>query len=222
MVRVVSIIELTKRQDLIIEIVKDEGPITGEKIAEKLNLTRATLRPDLAILTMAGFLEARPRVGYFYSGKSGPQLLSNLARKKVVKDYKVLPVIIKEASSVYDAVCALFLEDVGTLYVVNNKGYLAGVVSRKDLLRAMLGKQKIEDVPVNIIMTRMPNIVTCSPEDSIFDVAKKLIDYQIDSIPVVKEALDDDKSVFEVVGRVTKTTITKAYVELASGQSERS
>jgi len=208
-------IELSKRQDLILEIVKDEGPITGEQIAEKLNLTRATLRPDLAILTMAGYLDARPRVGYFYSGKSAPQLLGDLARKKIVKDFKALPVVLKESSSVYDAVCTLFLEDVGTLYIVNDKGYLAGVVSRKDLLRAMLGKQKIEDIPVNIIMTRMPNIVTCFPEDSILEVAKKLINYQIDSIPVVKEAMDEGKPVFEVLGRVTKTTVTKAYVELA-------
>ena len=26
--------------------------------------------PDLAILTMGGILDARPRVGYFYTGKS--------------------------------------------------------------------------------------------------------------------------------------------------------
>jgi CBS domain-containing protein len=218
-VRMVNIIELTKRQEVIVDIVKNEGPITGEQIAEKLHLTRATLRPDLAILTMAGFLDARPRVGYFYSGKSGNQLLGDLARKKVVKDHKALPVVINESCSVYDAVCTLFLEDVGTLYAVNEKGYLAGVVSRKDLLRAMLGKQKIEDIPVNIIMTRMPNIVVCSPEDSLYDVAQKLIDYQIDSIPVVKEITDGSRQMLEVVGRVTKTTITKAYVEIASEKS---
>ncbi|MDQ1145006.1 putative ArsR family transcriptional regulator [Bacillus sp. SORGH_AS 510] len=50
------------------QIVKESGPITGEQIADQLSLTRATLRPDLAILTMAGFLDARPRVGYFYTG----------------------------------------------------------------------------------------------------------------------------------------------------------
>ncbi|RYD04099.1 hypothetical protein N752_16080 [Desulforamulus aquiferis] len=53
--------ELSKRQETILEIVKKNGPITGEQIAEQLNLTRATLRPDLSILTMAGLLEARPR-----------------------------------------------------------------------------------------------------------------------------------------------------------------
>ncbi|MDF0029845.1 HTH domain-containing protein, partial [Staphylococcus pseudintermedius] len=39
--------ELNSRQEHIVEIVKSDGPITGEKIAEQLNLTRATLRPDL-------------------------------------------------------------------------------------------------------------------------------------------------------------------------------
>lgn len=72
-----STIELNKRQEQILQIVKDEGPITGEHIADQLSLTRATLRPDLAILTMAGYLEARPRVGYFYTGKTGAQLLTD-------------------------------------------------------------------------------------------------------------------------------------------------
>lgn len=60
-------IKLSKRQDEILEIVKQNGPITGKDIAEKLSLTRVALRPDLAILTMSGNLEARPRVGYFFN-----------------------------------------------------------------------------------------------------------------------------------------------------------
>ncbi|MFD3203553.1 HTH domain-containing protein, partial [Bacillus sp. LR_5] len=36
-----STIELNKRQEHILQIVKENGPITGEHIAEKLNLTRA-------------------------------------------------------------------------------------------------------------------------------------------------------------------------------------
>jgi len=49
-----------------VDIVKKNEPITSEQIAEKLNLTRAALRPDLSILTMSGILDARPRVGYFF------------------------------------------------------------------------------------------------------------------------------------------------------------
>ena len=195
----VIIIELNKRQEHIIQIVKDHGPITGESIAAQLGLTRATLRPDLAILTMAGYLEARPRVGYFYTGKTGG-LLSEAVKKIKVQDYQSRPVVIDKNVSVYDAICTMFLEDVGTLFVVDQMTLLVGVVSRKDLLRASLGKQDLTSLPVNIIMTRMPNIAMCRREDSLYDIAMELIERQIDAMPVVK----DTKQGLEVIGRITK------------------
>lgn len=189
---------------------KDNGPITGEHIADQLNLTRATLRPDLAILTMAGFLDARPRVGYFYTGKSGTQLLTENLQKIFVKDYQSIPVVVNENVSVYDAICTMFLEDVGTLFVVDQHSLLVGVLSRKDLLRASIGKQELTAIPVNIIMTRMPNITMCEREDLLIDVAKRLIEKQIDALPIVKQT----EKGYEVVGRITKTNITKAFVAL--------
>lgn len=210
--RVVSTIELTKRQEHILQIVKDNGPITGEHIADQLNLTRATLRPDLAILTMAGYLDARPRVGYFYTGKTETQLLTDNLKKLHVGDYQSIPVVVSESMTVYDAICTMFLEDVGTLFVVDKDSLLVGVLSRKDLLRASLGKQDLTTIPVHIIMTRMPNITLCTKEDYLIDVAEKLIEKQIDALPVVKQ---NDLG-YEVVGRITKTNITKAFVSLAS------
>lgn len=207
-------IELNNRQEQILQIVKENGPITGENIADRLNLTRATLRPDLAILTMAGYLDARPRVGYFYTGKSGVQLLTENLKNIYVKDYQSIPVVINESVSVYDAIVTMFLEDVGTLFVVDQHSILVGVLSRKDLLRASLGKQELAALPVNIIMTRMPNITVCQKDDLLIDIAVKLIEKQIDALPVVKET----EKGFEVIGRVTKTNVTKAFVALASGE----
>ncbi|WGG48034.1 helix-turn-helix transcriptional regulator [Rossellomorea sp. DA94] len=204
--------ELNKRQEHILQIVKDNGPITGEQIADQLNLTRATLRPDLAILTMAGYLDARPRVGYFYTGKTGTQLLTENLNKIFVKDYQSIPVVVNENVSVYDAIVTMFLEDVGTLFVVDANTYLVGVLSRKDLLRASIGKQELSTLPVNIIMTRMPNITVCEKEDQLIGVAKDLIHKQIDSVPVIKKT---EKGDLEVIGRITKTNITKAFVALA-------
>ncbi|MED3716126.1 MULTISPECIES: helix-turn-helix transcriptional regulator [Geobacillus] len=203
--------ELNKRQEQILQIVKDYGPITGESIAEKLNLTRATLRPDLAILTMAGYLEARPRVGYFYTGKTGTQLLADKIKKMKVADYQSIPVVVNENMSVYDAIVTMFLEDVGTLFVVDDESLLVGVLSRKDLLRASIGKQELTAIPVNIIMTRMPNIAVCYKDDSLIDVAEQLIEKQIDAMPVVRKT----EKGYEVVGRITKTNMTKAFVSLA-------
>lgn len=212
--KVVSTIELNKRQEQILQIVKENGPITGEQIADRLNLTRATLRPDLAILTMSGFLEARPRVGYFFTGKTGTQLLADKLKKLQVKDFQSIPVVIHENVSVYDAICTMFLEDVGTLFVVDDHSILTGVLSRKDLLRASIGKQELPSIPVHIIMTRMPNITVCRKEDFIMDVAKHLIEKQIDALPVIK---DTDKG-FEVVGRITKTNMTNILVSLSENE----
>ncbi|MFC5604058.1 helix-turn-helix transcriptional regulator [Sporosarcina koreensis] len=203
--------ELNKRQTEILEIVKMDGPITGEQIAERLSLARATIRPDLAILTMAGYLDARPRVGYFYSGKKPTQSVADGMIGMKVGDFQSIPVVVNENVTVYDAICQMFLDDVGTLFVVDKSSYLSGVLSRKDLLRTSLGKSELDKMPVHVIMTRMPNITYCKKQDSLIQAAKKMIEQQIDSLPVVtikEEGL-------EVVGRITKTNITRAFLSLA-------
>jgi DeoR family transcriptional regulator, catabolite repression regulator len=200
-----------------LHIVRDRGPITGEQIAEQLNLTRATLRPDLAILTMAGLLDARPRVGYFYAGKKSEQIFGDTLRKFLVKDHKSVPVVIDEHTSVYDAIVTMFLEDVGTLFVVRDQGILVGVVSRKDLLKVAIGQRETKEVPVSLAMTRMPNIVYVDAEETVYNAAKKLIDYQVDSLPVVK-VINEQPRELEVIGRITKTTITKLFVELGTNR----
>ncbi|GEK58740.1 transcriptional repressor CcpN [Marinococcus halophilus] len=164
---------------------------------------------------MSGFLEARPRVGYYYTGKTDTEELNNQLHKLTVKHYQSIAVVVSESDSVYDAICTMFLEDVGTLFVVDKQSHLAGVLSRKDLLRASLGRQDTEAIPVSIIMTRMPNITVCKKEDLVVYAATKLIERQIDALPVVKDAGGEK---YEVVGRVTKTNITKVLVDLANNQ----
>lgn len=180
-----SPIELSKRQQQIVEIVKNNGPITGEHIAERLSLTRATLRPDLAILTMSGILEARPRVGYYYSGKPKNKLLADQLKQYIVKDYASHPVVVKNEMSVYDAICTIFLEDVSTLFVINSNGDFIGVCSRKDLLRASMIGEDIHTMPVNIIMTRMPNLSFILEDERVVFAANLMIEKEIDSLPIV-------------------------------------
>ncbi|MCR4429855.1 MAG: helix-turn-helix transcriptional regulator [Tepidanaerobacteraceae bacterium] len=206
--------ELTPRQAKIVEIVKRNEPITSEQIAEMLHLTRAALRPDLSILTMSGILDARPRVGYFFSGKTARNIISEKINKIKVDEIKAVPKVVKEESSVYDAIVTLFLGDVGTLFVVQDDGSLAGLVSRKDLLKIAIGNADIHKIPVGVIMTRMPNLVTVTPEESAYDAARKIVDHQVDALPVVKIEKEGDKVKYKLVGKVTKTTITKLFAEL--------
>ncbi|KKM11515.1 transcriptional regulator [Clostridiales bacterium PH28_bin88] len=210
--------QLTERQAKIVEMVKRSGPITSEQIAERLKVRRATLRPDLAILTMSGILDARPRVGYFYSGKSSRTLVAEEIRRLRVKDLKSVPIVVRENTSIYDAVVTMFIENVGTLFVVGEGGILEGVISRKDMLKAALGQSDIKHMPVTVMMTRMPNIITTGLDESVYMAAKKLIEHEVDALPVVRPVTNEKgEEKLEVIGRITKTNITKLFVELGEG-----
>lgn len=211
-------IQLSERQEKIIDIVKANEPITSENIAKTLKLTRATLRPDLAILTMSGILDARPKVGYFYTGKTTFSFISEKIQSIKVSERKSVPIIVDEQTSIYDGIVTIFLEDTSTIFVTSN-GYLSGVVSRKDFLKNAIGGLNLNNTPIAVIMTRMPNIIVTTPEESVLDAAIKLIEHEIDSLPVVEElTLDDGDKVFKIVGRITKTTITRLFVELGNNE----
>ncbi|OLN30459.1 helix-turn-helix transcriptional regulator [Desulfosporosinus metallidurans] len=208
--------EWTDRQQRIVEIVKSTGPITGEKIAAKLNLTRATLRPDLTILTMSGVLEARPRVGYSYRENLGPSPIMERMLQLRVCAFKSMPVNVLESASIYEASVTMFTQNVGSLTVVGTDRVLLGMLSRKDIMKASLGKTDLQQVPVGVIMTRMPNIYMTTPDEPVFSAAKKLVQHQVDSLPVVEGYIDENgDECYEVVGRFTKTNVTKLFVDIA-------
>src|SRR5690606_25994412 len=112
----------------------------------------ATLRPDLAILTMSGILDARPKVGYFYTGKTSFSFIAEKIQEIKVADRKSVPVVVDEETSIYDGIVTLFLEDVSTIFVTS-KGYLVGVVSRKDFLKNAIGGLNLNKTPIGVIMT---------------------------------------------------------------------
>lgn len=205
--------QLSQRQEKIIEIVKDNGPITGEEIANKLKLARATLRPDLSILTMIGVLEARPKVGYLYSGKAISSVFIKQVRDLKIKEIKSLPTIVDEQTTTYDAIVTMFLEDVGSVYVTSD-GFLTGIVSRKDFLKNAIGGIDINKIPVGVIMTRMPNIITITLDENILDAAIKIIEHEVDSLPVVEEICQKNKKKYKVVGKISKTNIVRVLVDL--------
>ncbi|SCL84535.1 MULTISPECIES: helix-turn-helix transcriptional regulator [Tissierellales] len=207
-------IQLNERQEKIIDIVKTSQPITGEAIAKRLKLTRSTLRPDLSILTMSGILDARPKVGYFYTGKTALNFISERIEKIKVSKVKSVPVVVDENTSVYDAIVTLMVEDVGTLFVTSD-GFLSGIISRKDFLKNAIGGIDLNRIPVGMIMTRMPNIIVTFSNDSILEAASNIIEHEIDCLPVVEEVrTEKGEKKFKVVGRISKTTITRIFVEL--------
>lgn len=208
-------IKLTERQEEIIRLVKEHQPITSEKLAESIAVSRAALRPDLSILTMSGILHAKPKVGYVYSEKANNNVIHEHLSNFSVKDIMSKPVVVDENTKVYDAIVHLFLNDSGTLFIENN-GCLVGAVSRKDFLKTAIGGSDMHTMPVGIIMTRMPNIVIVEQGDLAITAAQKIIEHEVDCLPVVERNIVEDKEVYKIVGKVSKTNITKLLVKISN------
>ena len=199
---------LTERQKEIIDIVRKYQPITGKEIGERLYLTRSALRTDFSILTKMNILESKPKIGYSYIEKKDSEKVKDIMSPSITVDTNL---------SVYETILNIFSKDVGTIFITEQDS-LVGVVSRKDLLKIAIGRTDIEKIPINIIMTRMPNIIYAEENETILESVKKLIKHQIDSLPVVRIEEKNGKKIYHTVGRLTKTNITKLFMETLSNK----
>ena len=194
-------VKLSKRQEQIAQIVREEGPVTGSAIAEHLEVTRSALRSDLSVLTMLGVLDARPNVGYYYVGLSKETQTAERLKSFLVSDVLSQAVVVSGETSLYDTIVTIFTEDVGTILVCDDS-YLVGVVSRKDLLRASMGQTDSHAMPISMIMTPVSKVITVEPTDTLVEAAQKMIDYEVDCLPVVVREDVGNKKRLKVVGRV--------------------
>ena len=208
-------IQLNTRLKKIIEIVKADQPITGDQIAKQLSVTRSALRPDLTLLTLSGILGAKPKVGYFYIGMETDHIISKKLNETKVDDIMSPPTTVTSVKTVYDTIVTMFTMDVGSIMVTSND-YLSGIISRKDLLKLTIGGSDIHNMPVSMVMTRMPNLIMIEKDDPASLAASKMIEHEIDSLPVVSVEVIDKKNHFKVIGRVTKTSITRLFVDLSN------
>lgn len=206
--------QLTERQREIVEIIKKNGPITGDEIAKMIYITRSALRTDFSILKKMSIIKSKQKVGYTYN-----EAFVESNNKTLVKHIMGMPITIDESYSVYKTVLLMFEKDIGTIFITKD-GNLSGIVSRKDLLRIAIGKRDIEQIPINLIMTRMPNIVFSTEDETIEDCVKKIIEHQIDSVPVVRITEKNGKEIYKVVGRFTKTNVSKLLLDILGNKNK--
>ena len=197
--------DLTERQKKILIMLKEKSLLSGDEIAQNLNITKSALRTDFSILTTLKLITSKQNKGYSYNNKCTTIKVRDCMSPQNSIDIR---------TSVYDAIIHLFNYDLGTLVVVENEK-LVGIISRKDLLKAALNRKNIEKIPVSIIMTRMPNIVHCFEDDNIMEAIEKLIKHEIDSLPVLRK----EKGKLSLVGRFTKTNVTKLFYQELKNKS---
>ena len=197
--------DLTERQKKILIMLKEKSLLSGDEIAQNLNITKSALRTDFSILTTLKLITSKQNKGYSYNNKCTTIKVRDCMSPQNSIDIR---------TSVYDAIIHLFNYDLGTLVVVENEK-LVGIISRKDLLKAALNGKNIEKIPVSMIMTRMPNIVHCFEDDNIKEAIEKLIKHEIDSLPVLRK----EKGKLSLVGRFTKTNVTKLFYQELKNKS---
>ncbi len=203
---------LTKRQQQIIDIVKKQGPITANQIAKQLGYSKSTLRSDFNLLTHLEILDAKPRVGYILNKQPKENIHPTISQFSLkVKEVKSPAVCILESSSLHDAIIQIFLHDAGTIFVTDEDEFLCGIVSRKDFLKSIVGHSNIHTVPVSIIMTRMPNIIMTTDGETVLEAGQKIIKHKIDALPVVEKVNEQQ---YKITGRISKTTLSKLFVEV--------
>ena len=76
-------------------------------------------------------------------------------------------------------------DDVSALVVTDEEGCLAGILSRTDLMRALMTDQVWQNQLVRLFMAS--EVVTAGPHATLLEVAKLLLEHQIHRVVVVKD-----------------------------------
>jgi acetoin utilization protein AcuB len=101
-----------------------------------------------------------------------------------------------------DAVSLMASHHVRHSVVVDDQGNIKGVISDRDVLRALARTPDWKTKPVSDIMTREPFVV--HPHTSVADALAQLLEKRINCLPVVEEN-------GKVCGILTSTDLLKSY-----------
>lgn len=115
-------------------------------------------------------------------------------------------------ASVADLVQTLAERRVGALLVRGADGAIAGIVSERDIVRALGAQESVLHDPVASIMTS--DVVTVSHDADVSDLMRLMTDRRIRHVPV----MDDDDALLGVVsiGDVVKNRMDELEAERAA------
>ena len=100
---------------------------------------------------------------------------------------------------------------IGSVLVLDGEGSVAGIVSERDLVRAMASHgAKAMELEARQVMTR--EVVTCDPDDSIDQVMQTMTSGRFRHLPVVRHG--------ELLGLVSIGDVVKARLEETKHETE--
>jgi CBS domain-containing protein len=95
-------------------------------------------------------------------------------------------ITIQPEESIYDCAKLMKKHDISSVIVKNPRGKLVGVITKTDLVSTFL-IQSTASLPISKIMTK--NLITVSPNDSIFEVESILLNNKISRVIVSKNKI---------------------------------
>lgn len=105
----------------------------------------------------------------------------------------------------------LSVRRIGSVLVLDGEGGVAGIVSERDLVRALASHgAKALELEARQVMTR--DVVTCDPDDSIDQVMETMTSGRFRHLPVVRRG--------ELLGLVSIGDVVKARIEEATHETE--
>ena len=118
---------------------------------------------------------------------------------------------VSPGTSVTQVVQHLSTRRIGSVLVVDTSNSISGIVSERDLVRAMATHgAKAMDLEASHVMTR--EVVTCDPDDSIDQVMQTMTSGRFRHLPVVRHG--------ELLGLVSIGDVVKARLEETKHETE--
>jgi len=115
----------------------------------------------------------------------------------------------KASAKVSEVAMKLLSDDYSSLPVVDGEGFVVGVISEFDILKAIRAGKKLDEVKVEDIMTRQP---LCVQDDM---GVEKLVDVMTEKhllrVPVVRDG--------KLVGSVSRRNIMDSYLSVEFKES---
>ena len=117
---------------------------------------------------------------------------------------------ISASATLHDLVNALNVHHVGALVVSPDGKKIEGIVSERDVVRAMPGRlNELADIRVRELMTA--DVITCTPDSSVASLMTVMTERRIRHVPVV----DESGNLLSIIsiGDVVKAHINELDVE---------